>query len=90
MKITTNLFEIGRTGRTFLDLDSDMFMRLVNPMRTYRHFNKHYKVRNKKGVLIPVWRIVRKCFNKGFDVKYRDGDPTNLKRENLLLVRRSK
>lgn len=39
-------------------------------------------------IRIPVWRIVRKCFNKDLTCRYKDGDITNLKRENIELIRK--
>lgn len=86
MKLSTSIHQ----GNKYLtiDLDSDVYMRLSNRFYPYRIFHNHIAIRNKKGIRIPIWRIVRGCFNKQLTCQYKDSDNTNLNRENLVLVRK--
>lgn len=87
MKLSTSIHQ----GNKYLtiDLDSDMYMMLSSKFYPYRLFYNHIAIKNKKGIRIPVWRIVRKCFNKDLTCRYKDGDNTNLKRENIELIRKT-
>lgn len=90
MRLSTNLFELDKTQRTFINLDVDMFLKLSSPLRTFKRIGSDIFVRNKKGKFIPIWRLVREFPYEGFTVEYKDGDNTNLERNNLLIKRKSK
>lgn len=68
-------------------VDEDIYCKLTDRAREYRLVNNHLCVKTKRG-FIPLWRVVRNTKHPDLVVKYRDGDFTNLQRNNLQLCRR--
>lgn len=73
-----------------VDLDDDIYFMITDRYNRFKvDINNNICIVNRKGIRVPIWRIVRKCFNKGLTCKYKDGDNTNLKRNNLELIRKT-
>lgn len=73
-----------------INLDSDIYCKIVDYRRDYCKLDRYGAIClvNRKGVKVPIWRIVRNCWNPNLYCRYRDDDKTNLTRENLLLCRK--
>ncbi len=87
MNITINKSQLH--NYRFLNVDDDVFAMLTknNRLYTYRLQNHHFVIRNKQGKEIPIWRLARRNFLAGCTCKYKDGNPSNLTRSNILIVR---
>lgn len=73
-----------------VDLDDDIYFMITDTCNRFKvDVNNNICIVNRKGIRVPIWRIVRKCFNKDLTCRYRDGDNTNLKRNNLELIRKT-
>lgn len=73
-----------------VDLDDDIYFMITDGYNRFKvNVNNNICIVNRKGIRVPIWRIVRKCFNKDLTCRYRDGDNTNLKRNNLELIRKT-
>lgn len=70
-----------------INLDTDIYFKIVDYGRDYCELDKYGNISlvNRKKVKVPIWRIVRKCWNKSFTCKYRNNDRTNLTRRNIEL-----
>lgn len=73
-----------------INLDDDMYCKIVDYRRDYCKIDRlgNICLVNRKGIKVPIWRIVRKCWNKDLYCKYYDNDRTNLTRGNIQLCRK--
>lgn len=73
-----------------IDLDTDIYCRIVDYRKDFCKLDKNNDICliNKKGIKIPIWRIVRNCWDKRLGIRYLDNDKTNLVRDNLRIIRR--
>lgn len=73
-----------------VDLDDYIYFMITDRYNRFKvDVNNNICIVNRKGIRIPIWRIARKCFNKDLTCRYRDGDNTNLKRNNLELIKKT-
>ena len=79
----------GFTARS-INLDDDMYCKIVDYGRDYCKLDRYGNIClvNRKGIKVPIWRIIRKCWNKDLICKYIDNDRTNLTRGNILLCKK--
>lgn len=70
-----------------INLDTDIYFKIVDYGRDYCELDKYGNISlvNRKRNKIPIWRIVRNCWNKYLFCKYKDNNRTNLTRNNILL-----
>lgn len=73
--------------KKYLVVDSDTYEMIDNRINSLKIYPNEICIRNKTNYKIPIWRLVRRCFDNNFKVVYKDGDKYNLQRENLLLKR---
>lgn len=73
--------------KKYLVVDTDTFEMIENRINSLRIYPNEICIRNRTNKKIPIWRLVRRCFDKRFTIVYKDGDKYNLQRENLLLKR---
>ena len=73
-----------------INLDDDMYCKMVDYGRDYCKLDRYGNIClvNRRGIKVPIWRIVRKCWNKDLICKYVDNDRTNLTRGNILLCKK--
>lgn len=83
--------ELFNTEVVNIDLDTDTYCRVTDRFYPFKlNEENHICIKNRKGRLIPIWRIARGCFNPALTCRYKDGDITNLKRENIFIGRFNK
>lgn len=71
-----------------IKVDDDIYNLLTDRGYRLSYYRDEIVITTKrKGLRIPLWRLVRKCFNKFLKVEYRDKDKYNLQRDNLFLKR---
>ena len=70
-----------------IDLDPDMYCKIVDYGRDFCKLDNYGDIClvNKNGIKVPIWRIVRKCWNPDLKVRYLDNNRTNLTRDNLRI-----